>query len=321
MHLSVVGAGVLGRIYGVRAAAAMVSTSRPRVTFVTRPARLRDTAAFAIEQINGAHAKHTIDAPDRVATVPADATAVLVAVRFEEVQGLDQDLVALLRAAPASAPLLVVTPLLPSVRGQLEGAIGRRVVPSMPGAVGYLDDRGVVRYWLPKVVATLFEEETPLRHAVEDVARALTDAGVPSRLERGVEALDAATTVGFFPLLAAIDAGGGVDSLLEHRDLLSTALDAAKETEALAKKVGRPAPWASILTKFVGPFTIKPGIALARKLAPEAVHFVEQHFGPKLHAQHVAMGEAILAIARDRGQPMPALAKLMLAVRARAARP
>ena len=189
MHLSVVGAGVLGRIYGVRAAAAMVSTSRPRVTFVTRPARLRDTAAFAIEQINGAHAKHTIDAPDRVATVPADATAVLVAVRFEEVQGLDQDLVALLRAAPASAPLLVVTPLLPSVRGQLEGAIGRRVVPSMPGAVGYLDDRGVVRYWLPKVVATLFEEETPLRHAVEDVARALTDAGVPSRLERGVEAL------------------------------------------------------------------------------------------------------------------------------------
>ena len=75
-----------------------------------------------------------------------------------------------------------------------------------------------------------------------------------------------------------------------------------------------------MLTKFVGPFTIKPGIALARKLAPEAVRFVEQHFGPKLHAQHVAMGEAVLALGRQRGQSMPALARLMLSVKARGAR-
>ena len=320
MHLSVVGAGVLGRIYGVRAATAAGPTTRPRVTFVTRPAHLRDATPFVLEQVNGAHAKHTLDAPERVATVPADATAVLVAVRFEAVQAVDPDLVALLRAAPSAAPILVVTPLLPNVRAELEQALGRAVVPAMPGAVGYLDERGVVRYWLPKVAATLLEEETPLRHAVEDVARILSDAGVPSRLERGVEALDAGTTIAFFPLLAAIDAGGGIDALLEHKELLGTALDAAKETEALAKKVGRPAPWASVLTKFVGPFTIKPGIALARKLAPEAVRFVEQHFGPKLHAQHVAMGEAVLALGRQRGQSMPALARLMLSVKARGAR-
>jgi 2-dehydropantoate 2-reductase len=320
MHLSIVGAGVLGRIYGVRAATSAAPTTRPRVTFVTRPGRLGDTTPFLLEQVNGPQARHRLDAPTRVATIPDDATAVLVAVRFEDVRSVDPDLVALLRAAPTRAPLLVVTPLLPHVRAELEHAVGRGVVPGMPGAVGYIDERDVVRYWLPKVAATLFEEETPLRPAVEDLARTLTDAGVQARLERGVEALDAGTTIAFFPLIAAIDAGGGVDALLAHKDLFSTALEAAKETDALAKKVGRPAPWSSLLTKFVGPFTIKPGIALARKLAPEAVRFVEQHFGPKLHAQHVAMGEAILALGRGRGQEMPALRRLMLAVNARATR-
>jgi 2-dehydropantoate 2-reductase len=317
MHLSVVGAGVLGRVYGVRLATATGPGGKNRVSFVMRPARLKDTSPFVLEQVNGAHARHVLEAPERVATIPSDATTVLVAVRFEEIRALDGDLVALLRAAPSAAPILVVTPLLPTVRLALERALGRAVVPAMPGAVGYIDERDVVRYWLPKVTATLVEEETPNRHAVEDVARKLSEAGVPTRLERGVEALDAATTVGFFPLIAAIDAGGGIDALLADKELLGTAIDASKETDALAKKVGRPAAWAGILTKFVGPFTIKPGIALARKLSPEAVRFIEQHFGPKLHAQHLAMGEAILALGRDRGQTMPALGRLMAAVRAR----
>lgn len=317
MHLSIVGAGVLGRVYGVRLATAPQAACR--VTFVTRSAHLKETTPFVLEQVNGAHARHALDAPARVATVPSDATAVLVAVHFEAIQSLDGDLVALLRAAPSAAPLLVVTPMLPSVRGQLERELGRSIVSAMPGAVGYLDERAVVRYWLPKATATLFEEATSNRPVVEELAHKLTDAGVPTRLEKGVEALDAATTVAFFPLLAAIDAAGGVDALLADKKLLSTALGAAKETEALAKTLGHLPSWSGILTKFIGPFTLKPGVALARRLAPEAVHFIELHFGPKLHAQHVAMGEAILALGRARGQATPELGLLMRAVQAHAA--
>jgi 2-dehydropantoate 2-reductase len=132
-----------------------------------------------------------------------------------------------------------------------------------------------------------------------------------------VGSLNAATTTAFFPLVAAIDAGEGVDGLLADKDLTATVLDAAKECDALGQKIGKVASWAHLLTKFVGPYTLKPGVTLARTMAPEAVKFAEVHFGPKLHAQHLAMGETILALGRDHGHPMPALARLMERLRAR----
>jgi 2-dehydropantoate 2-reductase len=67
--------------------------------------------------------------------------------------------------------------------------------------------------------------------------------------------------------------------------------------------------------RFVGPFTLKPAAALARRAAPEAVRFVDVHFGPKLRAQHLAMGAGILALGAERGESMPALGKLMDRVR------
>lgn len=71
--------------------------------------------------------------------------------------------------------------------------------------------------------------------------------------------------------------------------------------------------------KFAGPITLKPGIALAKRLFPESVRFVESHFGPKLHEQHIAMGEAILAIGRANEMGMPALERLLSIVRRRQA--
>lgn len=95
-------------------------------------------------------------------------------------------------------------------------------------------------------------------------------------------------------------------------------IEAAKECDALAHQLGKVASWAGLLTRFVGPYTLKPGVALAKSLAPEAVKFVDTHFGPKLHAQHLAMGETILSLGRDRGVAMPALARLMDTLRSRA---
>src|SRR5262249_31625206 len=92
---------------------------------------------------------------------------------------------------------------------------------------------------------------------------------------------------------------------------LAVVLDAAKETASLGDKLGKSASWAHMLTRFISPYTLKPGVALGRRLFPEVMRFVDAHFGPKLHAQHVAMGAAIMELGKEHGQPMPALEALM----------
>lgn len=313
MRVALVGAGALGRAYGVRLAAA-----RDEVSFVVRAARVAETAPFAIEQVNGAKRRDVIERPRRFAEVPGDADIVIVAVRFDQLDQTGPGSVAeLLRAAP-DRPVVLLTPSMPAQKAALEQAIGRRqILAAMPGVSGYIDERDVVRYWLTGVAATLIEtpdpHHTPPEHraAIEELTRRLTNADVPTRLERDVATLNTATTTAFFPLIAAIDAGGGVDGILSDKALLSTALEAAKECDALARKLGKIAPWAHMLTRFVGPFTLKPGVALARRLFPEAVRFVELHFGPKLHDQHLAMGTSILALGVEHGIPLPALDRLL----------
>ena len=312
--MTIVGAGALGRVYGVR-----LSASGEQVSFVVRPARLEETSPFVIEQVNGGKRRDVIERPERVAEVPRGTSAILLAVRFDQLAGPDP-VVDRLRAAPP-VPIVALTPLLPRQRAELEASLGRRVVPGMPSVSGYFDERSVVRYWLTKVASTLLDDppgsDGAVHAAVEEVARRLARAGISAHLERDVAALNVGTTTSFFPLIAAIDLGGGVDGVLADKELLGTVLDAAKESAALGQKIGKVASWAHLLTRFVGPFTLKPGVAMARSLAPETVRFVDTHFGPKLHAQHLAMGETILALGKDQGLPMPALGKLMDALRAR----
>lgn len=314
MHVTVVGAGVLGRIYGVRLAAA-----GEQVAFVVRPERVNETAPFALEQVNGSRRRDTLQHPERVTQIRRGTAAVLVAVRFDQLVASGSPLVDLLRAAPP-VPLIAITPLLPKPRAVFEQAIGRRLTAAMPGAVGYLDARDVVRYWITAIAPTLIEGDAQSNDgpAIDELLRRLGKAGLPAHREHDVSALNAATTTAFFPLIAAIDAGGGIDGLLSDRELFATTIDAARESDALGQKVGKVAPWAHLLTRFVGPYTLKPAVTLARGLVPEALRFAEAHFGHKLHAQHLAMGEAILELSGALGHPMPALSKLMDTLRARA---
>jgi predicted dinucleotide-binding enzyme len=314
MHVTLVGAGALGRAYGV-----LLAASGVEVAWVVREARAEETTPFAIERINGDKSREAVAKPARVLEVPENTDAVLVAVRFDHVHasaGGDR-LSETLRDAPA-VPVVMLTPMLPKQHGALEVAAGRRIIAAMPGIAGYLDERDVVRYWILSAATTLIDEAAPDRSPLEDLARVLSKAGAATRLERDVGHLNAATTISFFPLIAAIDAAGGVDAAVGDKELLANAVEAAKEAEHLAAKIGRIAPWAQVLARFVGPFTLKPGVALAKRVAPEAVKFIESHFGPKLHDQHLAMGEAIQAIGRDLGHPMPALDQLMERVRTRA---
>ncbi|WP_437574956.1 ketopantoate reductase family protein [Sorangium sp. So ce887] len=323
MRISIVGAGALGRVYGVRLAA-----QGDDVTFVVRPERVADVRPFVIEQVNSADRRDTLERPRLAADIPADAEVVLITVRFDQLApgpgvggGAGGRTVAdLLRGGPA-APVVVLTPLLPLQRAGLEEAALRRITPAMPSVSGYVDERGVVRYWLVGFASTLIDEEggAPAeRPLLEELARRLTSADLTARLEPDVGAQNAATTTAFFPLIAAIDAGGGASALLENEGVLGTALEATRECVVLADRVGRVAPWTKLLTRALGPFTLKPGVALARLVAPEALRFLDAHFGPKLHAQHLAMGATVLAMGREHGVSLPALERLMTLIGGRA---
>ncbi|WP_437851905.1 ketopantoate reductase family protein [Sorangium sp. So ce363] len=316
MRVTIVGAGALGRIYGVR-----LATQGDDVTFVVRPERAGDVRPFVVEQVNGADRRDTLDRPRLAAEIPADADIVLITVRFDQlVPRADlggaaggRSVADLLRGGPA-APAVVLTPLLPRERADLEEAAQRRITPAMPGVSGYLDERGVVRAWITGLAPTLIDEEggAPAeRPPLEELARRLTSAGVPARLEPDVGAQNVATTTAFFPLIAAIDAGGGASALLENDGVLRTVIEATRESVALADRLGKVAPWTKLLLRFIGPLTLKPGIALVRLLAPEFLRFLDVHFGPKLHAQHLAMGATVLEMGRERGLSMPALERLL----------
>lgn len=319
MHVAVVGAGALGRIYGARLCGA-----GERVSFVVRPSRVGDTAPIRIEPVGGgADAQTVVDYPVRVDEVPPEADVVLVTVRFDQLgtSGPDGKDLGSLLAGARRALVVVLTPLFPAQKLQLETSLGRSVVSAMPGVSGYEDERGVVRYWVPKIASTLIEDPerstTPAktygeeRVAREQLAKRLTEIGLPSRLERHVATLNAATTIAFFPLIAAIDAGGGVDAALEDEALLELTITAGEECDRLSRSLGKRASWANILARFVGPFTLKAGVRLAKRLYPESVRFVDEHFGPKLHAQHVAMGQAISDLAKEKGEETPALDSML----------
>lgn len=309
MRIAIVGAGALGRAYGVRLALA-----GEHVRFVVRPSRAAAPEPFVIEQVNGDRERNVLDHPDLVTSIPQDSDLVLLTVHLDQIvetaPAKDGTPVAELLAAAPRVPVVSLTPLFPRQIAALEAAAKKVVLPGMPGVTGYIDERGVLRYWVPQYAMTFFDMRGE-RTAVEELARTLTRIQIPTQLERDVGSLNAATTIAFFPFTAALGIGGSVDGVLGNKELVNAVVEAAKECEALAKKVGRVASWAVLLGRFIGPFTLKPGVLLARRIAPEAVRFVEAHFGPKLARQHAVVGEAILDFGRQRGLAMPELSRLL----------
>lgn len=309
MRIAIVGAGALGRAYGVRLALAGED-----VRFVVRPARAANPEPFVIEQVNGDKERGILDHPTLVTSVPADSEIILVAVHLDHIVKTEApegstSVPSLLAAAP-NVPIVSLTPLLFKQVGALEATSKKTVLPAMPGVTGYIDDRGALRYWIPRLAMTFFDKRGE-KTAVEELARKLTRLGIPTQLEKDVGALNAATTIAFFPFTAALGIAGSVDAVLGDKELVHAVLESVKECEALAKKVGRVASWAQVLARFIGPFTLKPGVSLARVIAPESVKFVEAHFGPKLGEQHQVVGAAILELGRERGIAMNEFQKLL----------
>jgi len=303
MHVAIVGAGALGRVYGVRLAVSGVT-----VTFVVRPARQAEQTPFKLVRIDGDRREDTLASPTRSATLPPSADCVVVCVRADQ---LDAPLHAELAGLP-NVPVVMLTPMLPAEYAALERALGgKRLFAAMPGVVAYVNELDVTRYWVPRIAPTLVDEPRPPDPAVTALVDALVASGLPARLELGVHETNPATTVAFIPLFMGIDAAGGIDALLGDDALLGMTLDAGKDGLALSRRLGKAAPWAGLLTRFAGRRTLRIGLAIARRRSKEAVAYVEEHFGHKLHTQNVAMAGAMVRLATEKGTPNVALRALL----------
>jgi hypothetical protein len=307
LHVAIVGAGALGRVYGVR----LALLAGAGVTFVVRPGKEDDKSPFAIVRVDADHEEHVLRAPDRAARIPAHADVILLCVRVEQ---LDDPMVKTLAEA-ANVPIVVLTPMMPADFERLTRGLGPRVLAGMPGVVSYINPAGACRYWLPRVAPTLIDEPRPALPAVSELVGLLARAGVVARLELGVHETNPATTVCFIPIMMGLDAAGSIQALLADRSLLDVALRSTHEGEALSRRIGKSAPWVRAFRHFVGPTTLRVGVALARRQWPEAVSYVEEHFGRKLHVQNVVMAEAMVRLAHDKGSPHEALDGLLARLR------
>jgi ketopantoate reductase len=299
VHVAVVGAGALGRIYGVR----LASVAKVDVAFVVRGGTSR--GAMAIERV-GAEALR-LESPSYVAAVPPHADAVLLCVRAEQI---DDALLGGLVEGP-KVPVVVMTPLLPKKRAHLAAALGGRAFSAMTNAWGYANAAGVIRYWIAKTAKLLVDEPRPADPALDALLGAFCVAGFDSAFQLGVHELSAATSVAIVPLFLAIDAAGSIDALAGDKKLLKLAFDAISEGRALAERYGALPGWVRMLDRFGGPVAAKVGLALGRKRSPEMVSFVDEHFGRKIHAQNVAMGRELLELAAEKKMNAAALRLLV----------
>lgn len=311
MHVAILGAGALGRVYGTR----LACETAERVSFVLRSGHAHG-GAYRLQRADDASQEHVLGDPVQVDAVPRDADAVLVCVRAEQLGE------ALEATRPAHRAVIVtLTPLMPEDRAALRADLGDRLVVGMPGVVAYFSPDGHVRYWLPHVAATLIEERIAPAHEaiVSELARALDASGVPTKREPHVHETNAATTIVFMPLGMGVAAAGGVEPLLADDALLDVAIAATKEAVRVAERVGRAPHWAERLVQFVGPNTLKVGVGIARQTHAEAVRYVDQHFGTKLDLQSAVMGAKLAKLAEHEGLAHAAIDALVARMAARRA--
>jgi 2-dehydropantoate 2-reductase len=301
MHVAIVGAGALGTVYGARLARfggceVSVVGRAPRPGRVARLERVDDGDVLEWQ------------VPAQVDRTPLRVDVVMACVRYEQLETLPP------RVEGSRAPVVVMTPMMLQDHARLTAALPGRVRAGMPSVVSYENDAHAIRYWLPRMATTLIESSAPDAPEVELVRR-LERADIGARVQDDVLERNVATTVSFIPIAMALDAAGSIDGVLQDEALLALALEAADEGRELGRAVGKAEAWAAMLLRFVGPFTLKMGVGIARSRAEEAVRYVERHFGRKLHAQNVAMAARIVEMAAERGTRHEALGRLLAKLR------
>lgn len=302
MHVAVYGAGALGSVYGVR----LALRTRASVTFVVRPARARERAPIVIERVRDVRdRREELASPARAGEAPGDADVILLAVGTEDLDAIRPVLEA------STAPIVVLTPMLPLDYARMREAFGTRVLAAMPGIVAYAREDGVVRYWVPPA-PTRIDEPRAGDHGevIRALVAALNDAGLATHLELGVHEVNPATTVCMIPIGMAVGLAGSTEELAKDPLLLALTSRACREGVELSARIGRAEAGARLGPMLAKPLVMRAIVAGVRRLSPEALFYVDEHFGRKLRAQHRLMAHAMVALAREKGVAHAALGEL-----------
>jgi len=308
VHVAVFGAGALGGVYGVR----LAKRAGVTVSFVVRPRRAGSREPIHIEHVDRPKdGRETLSAPERVATVPEDADVIVLAVGTEDLDAIRPVL------DGSGAPIVVLTPMMPREWQRMRAAFGERVLAAMPSVVAYANEGGIIRYWLPPA-PTRIDEPRAGGHGVvvRELAHALSRAGIRTHLELGVHETNPATTVCFIPVGMGVGLAGGLEALAADEELADLVRRACREGVALAPRIGRPEPLAPLAPLAASHFVLRVVVTYLRRRAPEALHYVDEHFGRKLRAQHRAMAEAMVELAEQKRAPHEAIGELAARLRA-----
>ncbi len=308
MHAVIVGAGALGRTYGVHLASAGAT-----VSFLVRPERMAERAAYVVEPLRGRRPALTLNEPTRCVRMPDDADVVLLAVRREH---MNASLQRILADAPA-VPLIALTPLLPQSEAQLAGLIQGTCLVALP-TVAARSDAQRTQFFVPPFAKTLIESELGQPEIVQQLIDTLNRGGLPAAWSRGVRRRNPATTIAFYPLTLGLSIAGSLDRFTADRELCPATLSAVREALRLAARIGPVTPPLRLALRWANATLLRIAVRSARLLAPAVTELLEEHFAAKLARQHRVLGDEIIELARQHGTSMPALASLLARVPAAA---
>lgn len=299
MHVAVYGAGALGSVYGVR----LAKRTNTTVSFVVRAKRLAERSPIVIERIRG-NLREEIAEPHRTDVIAGDVDVVLLTVATDHLEETRPVL------EQSDAPIVVLTPMMPQDFARMRAAFGDRVLAGMPTVVAYVRD-GVTRYWQPPEPTRIDEPRAGDRAAtVRALARSLEEAGIGTQLEMAVHELNPATTVCFIPIAMLVAVAGGLERLAHDPALVDLAARACREGTELAPRIGHALGLATFAPLLAHRMPLKVTAALLGRISPEALTYVDVHFGHKLLSQHAAMAHAMSELARLKGTPHGALDEL-----------
>jgi hypothetical protein len=111
-----------------------------------------------------------------------------------------------------------------------------------------------------------------------------------------------------------------MEALVRDRALCDITAEATIPCVAIARRIGKAAPWAAALGRLSAMpralrLALGVGGALGRATAPELVAYIDAHFAGKLAAQHRAMAAAIAELRADGDPPLDALDRLVARTR------
>ncbi len=299
MHIAIIGAGALGLMFG----GFLAVKGHATVTLVVRKGRENDRPDVLLESVATGE-RTTWSSPTRATSIPDDADAVLVCVRQEQ---LDDALLSTL--AKTERPVVVLSPMMPKLYEAWKARLHANLVTGMPSVVAYVNGHGALRYWLPSLSPVLFDESRPPITIVNELTATLNRAGIRTRLELGVHETNPALTITLAPWFVAVGIAGSVQELLQNDKLLDLTQRATNETRELGKRVGTM-PAAGHLTRILKPWLLRFGKRVFDPSQKEVFHYIDEHFGHKLRAQHQAMINDVLEMCSDKGVPDKALTEM-----------